>query len=246
MEAHVFQRMAELDATHWWFVARRNILEKVIERDAQLPKDARILEIGCGTGHNLAMLSKFGRVDATELDPEARKLAAQRLGRAIEPAALPDLSAYPADSYDLIALLDVLEHVEDDRSALEAIATRLKPGGKLIVTVPANPWMWSAHDLAHHHFRRYRKAELAQAARRAGYDIQLLSPFNTILFPLIAVARGGGKLLGRESADDAMPPRPVNAVLKAFFNVEAALIGRVPLPFGVSLLALLSRPSANA
>ena len=243
MEAQVYQRMAELDSTHWWFVARRNILEAVIERVAKPPKGAAILEIGCGTGHNLAMLSKFGHVDATELDPEARKLAAERLGRAVEPAALPDLSAYPAGHYDLVALLDVLEHVEDDRSALEAIATRLKPGGKLLITVPANPWMWSAHDVAHHHFRRYRKSELARAARKAGYEVELLSPFNTVLFPLIAAARLGGKLLRRESADDAMPPKPVNALLKAFFGVEAGLIGRLPMPFGVSLVALLRRPA---
>lgn len=243
MEAQVYERMAELDSDHWWFVARRQILESVIRRVVRPPEDARILEIGCGTGHNLAMLGKFGSVEATELDDAARALASKRLGRSIEPVALPDLSAWPAEHFDLVALLDVLEHVPDDRSALAAIHGRLKPGGKLLVTVPGNPWMWTAHDEAHHHHRRYRKSGLAQAAREAGYEIDLLSPFNSLLFPVIAAARLAGKLTGRESADDAMPPRPVNALLRSLFGLESALVGRVPLPVGVSLLAVLRRPA---
>ena len=118
MEAQVYERMAELDSDHWWFVARRDILQNLIERIVQPPKNARILEIGCGTGHNLAMLSKFGRVEATEMDKTARELATKRLGRAVTDAALPDLSAWPTDQFDLVALLDVLEHVPDDRSGL--------------------------------------------------------------------------------------------------------------------------------
>src|SRR5204863_3409674 len=129
----------------------------VIERIVQPPRDARVLELGAGTGHNLAMLSRFGHVEASELDPVARKLASERLGREVLEAALPDLSMFPADSYDLIALLDVLEHVTDDLGSLQAIHGLLKPGGALLLTVPINPWMWSAHDVAHHHHRRYRK-----------------------------------------------------------------------------------------
>jgi 2-polyprenyl-3-methyl-5-hydroxy-6-metoxy-1,4-benzoquinol methylase len=242
MEAQVYERMAELDSSHWWFVARRNILESVIERIVQPPAGARILEIGCGTGHNLVTLSKFGSVDAAEMDETARNLASKRLGRPVTDASLPDLSAWPANHFDLIALLDVLEHVPDDRAALPAIRERLKPGGKLLVTVPANKWMWSAHDVAHHHHRRYTMAELRLIARGSGFEIDLLSPFNSLLFPLIAGVRAAGKLLRRETADDAMPPKPVNTVLKAVFGLEAGLIGRLPLPFGVSLIAVLRRP----
>ena len=113
-------------------------------------------------------------VEASELDPVARDLASERLGREVKEAALPDLSMFPADSYDLIALLDVLEHVPDDKGSLAAIIDRLKPGAALLLTVPANPWMWSAHDVAHHHHRRYRKGEIEQLARDAGYEIELL------------------------------------------------------------------------
>ena len=242
MEAQVVARMAALDAEHWWFVARRQILAELIRREIRPPEGARILEVGCGTGHNLAMLSQFGRVEATELDDTARGIATQRLGRAVLSAALPDLSMFPADTFDLIALLDVLEHVADDEAALTAIHARLKPGGRLLVTVPANPWMWTAHDAAHHHHRRYRKGELAALARRTGFAIDLLSPFNSLLFPPIAAARLVGKATGRESADDAMPPQPVNALLRTVFGLERWLIGRVPMPFGVSLVAILRRP----
>jgi SAM-dependent methyltransferase len=217
-------------------------LDGVIERIVMPPRDARILELGAGTGHNLAMLSRFGEIEASELDPVARELASQRLGRSVIEAALPDLSMFPARSYDMIALLDVLEHVPDDKGSLTAIHERLKPGGALLLTVPINPWMWSAHDVAHHHHRRYRKAEIRKLAVDSGYEIELLSPFNSLLFPPIAVVRGIGKLIGKDDSDDAMPSAPVNKALDLIFGMERALVGRVPMPFGVSLVAVLRRP----
>ena len=244
MDRKVFDQMAKLDATHWWFTARRSILDGLIERIVKPPKDARILELGAGTGHNLAMLSRFGAVEASELDPIARELASERLGKPVLEAALPDLSMFPEASYDLIALLDVLEHVVDDKGSLAAILTRLKPGAALLLTVPANPWMWSAHDTAHHHHRRYRKHEIATLARDAGYEIELLSPFNSLLFPPIAAARLIGRLRGDESSDDAMPGAAINKTLETIFGLERGLIGRVPMPFGVSLVAVLRRPLA--
>ena len=246
MERAVFDRMAELDQHHWWFTARRRILAEVIRRIVRPPADARILELGCGTGHNLDMLSRFGSVEASELDDHARAMATKRLGRPVEQAALPDLSMFAEASYDVVALLDVLEHVVDDKGSLAAIHRRLRPGGALLLTVPINPWMWTAHDVAHHHHRRYRKQEIQALAKGAGFEVELLSPFNTLLFPLIAAARGLGKLRGHDSADDAMPPKPLNAALDRIFGIEARLIGRLPLPFGVSLVAVLRRPSATA
>jgi SAM-dependent methyltransferase len=241
MERAVFERMAELDERHWWFVARRRILASVIRRVVRPPSGARVLEVGCGTGHNLRMLGEFGKVDACELDAVARGLASDRLGRPVLEARLPDLSMFAEGSYDVIALLDVLEHVPDDLNSLKAIQRLLKPGGGLVLTVPANPWMWSAHDAAHHHFRRYTKRQLADLFREAGYQVQLLSYFNTLLFPLVAAARIVGKFLRRDSADDAMPSAPVNKLLDAVFGLEAGLIGRIPTPFGVSLIAVLRR-----
>jgi SAM-dependent methyltransferase len=243
MERAVFDRMAELDQHHWWFRARRRILEEVIVRLAKPPKEARVLEVGCGTGHNLAMLTKFGELDASELDFAARTLSTKRLGREVKEAKLPDLSMFKRNEYDLVALLDVLEHVPDDLGSLRAIHRRLKPGGALLLTVPANPWMWSAHDAAHHHFRRYTKKQLEELFLRSGLEVQLLSYFNTLLYPLIAAARIASKLLRRETSDDKLPGARVNAALEKIFGFEAGMLGRMPMPFGVSLVAVVRRPA---
>lgn len=243
MERVVFDRMAELDQDHWWFLARRRILEALIRRVVRPRAKAKVLEVGCGTGHNLAMLGKFGKVDACELDRCARALASKRLGRKVKEARLPDLTMFERNGYDLIALLDVLEHVPDDLASLRAIHMRLKPGGALLLTVPANKWMWSAHDAAHHHFRRYTKKQLRELFLRSGLEVQLLSYFNSLLFPPIALARVIGKVTGKESADDKLPRGTVNALLNRIFGLEAGLIGRLPMPFGVSLVAVVRRPA---
>ena len=240
MERVVYDRMAELDSRHWWYRARREILGDLIAREIALPDDARILEIGCGTGHNLAMLGRFGAVDAIEIDGAARAIASRRLGHAVGDAPLPGLPGIPKHHYDLVALLDVLEHVEGDREALVSIAGKLKPGGRILITVPAFPWMWSAHDVVNHHHRRYTKASLRKVVGEAGLRIELLSWFNSLLFPLAAAARLAGRVSGKEDSDDALPPRPVNALFEAIFGLERHAIGRLPFPPGVSLVAIVS------
>ena len=244
MDRIIFDRMAELDQEHWWYVGRRGILSDIINRYGQPSPHARILEIGCGTGHNLPMLAQFGSLDACELDEEARNLATQRLGRPVHKSRLPDLSAFEPASYDIIALLDVLEHVPDDESALQAIKQLLKPGGKLLLTVPANRWMWSGHDVAHHHFRRYSRSGLKRLVHGADFRIRLLSYFNTLLFPPIAAVRAANKLLKRVEADDTLPSADVNRLLQKIFSLEKGLVGRLPMPFGVSLVAVLERSDA--
>jgi SAM-dependent methyltransferase len=243
MERAVFDRMAELDQTHWWYVARRRILAALIRRKINLPADTRILEIGCGTGHNFGMLGGFGTVDALEVDGPAREIASQRLGRPVGNAPLPALPGIADGSYDLIALLDVLEHIEDDEAALASIRRKLKPGGRILITVPANKWMWSAHDSVHHHFRRYAPGDLAKVAARAGTKVELLSHFNTLLFPLAAAFRLLGKMSGRKEADDTQPAAPINVLFTGVFSLERHLVGRIPMPFGVSLVTILSNPT---
>ena len=240
MERAVFDRMAEQDQVHWWYVARRRILADLIAREADLPKDARILEVGCGTGHNFEMLRGFGRLDAIEVDDEARALSSARLGQPISDARLPELTGIPDGTYHLIALLDVLEHVDHRPESLASIATKLAPGGKILITVPAYQWMWSAHDLAHHHKLRYSKKGLRRDAEAAGLKVLQLGYFNSLLFPIAAAVRLAGKIVGRESSDDKLPPRPLNALFRGIFSLERHLVARVPLPAGVSLFALLS------
>ena len=240
MERRVYDRMAELADVHWWYVARRKILAELIRREVQPPAKARILEIGCGTGHNLGMLSEFGSVDGLEVDDEARGLAEQRHRRAILSAPLPGLAGVKRRTYDLIAALDVIEHVEDDSAALAAIAGRLKPGGKLLMTVPAHQWMWSAHDTANHHKRRYSRKGLGALVESSPLRLDKIGYFNSLLFPLAVAARGVGKLIGRDDGDDKLPPKPLNALFEKVFEAEAYAVGRLPLPPGLSLFAIAS------
>lgn len=240
MERAVFDRMAEHDQVHWWYVARRRILADLIRREADLPPDARILEIGCGTGHNFEMLGRLGRLDALEVDEEARALASRRLGRAVGDAPLPGLPGVPDREYHLIALLDVLEHVDNRPESLKSIATKLAPGGRILISVPAYQWMWSAHDRAHHHKLRYSKRGLRRDAEAAGLKVEKLGYFNSLLFPIAAAVRILGKLTGKSSSDDRLPPRPLNAVFEKIFGLERHIVGRVPFPAGVSIFALLS------
>ncbi|MEE8248503.1 MAG: methyltransferase domain-containing protein, partial [Alphaproteobacteria bacterium] len=201
--------MAEVEARHWWGVGRRRIVDHLIAA-LGLPADATILDAGCGTGGNLAMLARHGRVLAFELDPEARAIAAARSGLTIEPGQLPHALPAAAQRLDLVTLLDVLEHLDDDRAALQGLFERLAPGGRVVVTVPALPALWSRHDEAHHHRRRYRKGELVARARAAGFEIDLVSYYNFWLFPALAGVRLVDTLVKR-GVDDGLsvPPAPL-------------------------------------
>ena len=240
MERIVYQQMAELDERHWWYRARRDILAELIRREARLPANAQILEIGCGTGHNLGMLSGFGHVDGLELDDEARALSEKRLGRAVMSAPLPELAGVPDRHYDLIGAFDVIEHIDDDHAALSSIATKLKPGGRFMMTVPAHQWMWTAHDVVNHHKRRYSKRALRSLIEGSPLKLDRLGYFNSLLFPLAVAERTVSKLRGKDDADVKLPPAPLNVALEKVFAAERYLLGRLPLPPGLSLFAVAS------
>ena len=240
MERVVYDQMAELDERHWWYRARREVLAALIRRRARPPKGAKLLEIGCGTGHNLAMLGEFGDVDALELDESARAVAEKRLGRPVMGAPLPELRGVAEQYYDLIGAFDVIEHIADDRAALASIATRLRPGGRLVMTVPAHPWMWSAHDEVNHHQRRYSKRALKRLVEGSPLKLESIGYLNSLLFPLAVAQRLASRVSGREDSDLSLPPAPVNYLLERAFAAERRLIGRVPLPPGLSLFAVAS------
>jgi SAM-dependent methyltransferase len=246
MDRIVYDRMAAHDSTHWWYRARRDILADYVTREAKLPANAKILEIGCGTGHNLPMLAGFGTVDAIEIDPAARAIASERLGKPVSASPLPLLPDVPRGAYDLIAVLDVVEHIEDDVGALKAMADCLAPGGKILVTVPAHQWLWSAHDVVNHHHRRYSKATLAAAIAKAGLRHNGLRYFNSLLFPLAAAARIVGRMTGKDDSDDSPPPPFLNTIFERIFRAERHLLGRVPMSPGVSIVTLVSPSSPGS
>ncbi|WP_084583472.1 class I SAM-dependent methyltransferase [Sphingomonas azotifigens] len=238
MDRIVYDRMAAHDSTHWWYRARRDILADYLARYGAVPKDAKILEIGCGTGHNLPMLGAFGEVDAIEIDPAAREIASARLGKPVGSSPLPDLTGVEPGSYDLVAVLDVVEHIEDDVGALQAMARVLKPGGKILITVPAHQWMWSAHDVVNHHKRRYSKRTLLASLEKAGLTWRKLRWFNSLLFPVAVAARFAGKLMGKDDSDDSPPPAVLNKAFETIFGLERHLLGRLPMPPGLSIIVL--------
>jgi len=240
MERVVYQQMAELDDRHWWYRARRKIIAELIRRYARPRVEAQVLEIGCGTGHNLAMLAGFGHVDGLELDDEARALSEKRLGRAIMSSPLPELADVADRHYDLIGAFDVIEHIEDDSAAIASIAKKLKPGGKFVMTVPAHQWMWTAHDVVNHHKRRYSRGSLKALLERSPMKLEKIGYFNSLLFPLAIAERAASKLRDREDADVKLPPAALNAVLETIFAAERHLVGRLPLTPGLSLFAIAS------
>lgn len=238
MEPHVYERMARIQDRHWWFRGRRRILAALLSR-LGLPPSARILELGCGPGGNLPMLGGFGSVSAIEPEAEARRVAAGKGPFDVREGRLPDAIPFPPGSFDLVLMLDVLEHLDDDAGALEAAARMLAPGGRIIVTVPAFAFLWSDHDVQHHHKRRYQAKQVASIARKAGLEPLCLTYFNCALFPIAAALRAAKRMLGRGGNEDAMPPAAINSILEAVFAAERHAIGRVPLPFGLSVAAVL-------
>ena len=238
MERIVYQQMAELDERHWWYRARRKVLAELIRREVQPPANAKILEIGCGTGHNLAMLGEFGHVDGLELDDEARSISEKRLGRTVMSAPLPELAGVPSHHYDLIGAFDVIEHVDDDAAALASIATRLKSGGKFVMAVPAHQWMWTAHDVVNHHKRRYSKHALKRLIEASPMKLTKIGYFNSLLFPLAVAELAASKLRNKENADVRLPTALLNVTFEKVFAAERYLVGRLPLPPGLSLFAV--------
>ncbi len=244
MDRAVYQRLAELEGEHWWFVARRQIITELIARHTDLPPTAQILEAGCGTGGNLAMLAEFGNVVAFEPDAVARQLASEKSGFEIRDGRLPEQMPFDEVRFDLVAALDVVEHLDDDAASLRALAAAIRPGGWLLVTVPAFGFLWSRHDEVHHHKRRYRKPDMLSPIREAGLTPCMASYFNTLLFPAVLMARYGKKLFHLDhNEDDRLPGPMANRVLQSIFASERHLVGRLPMPVGVSLAVLARKPA---
>ena len=228
---------AALADSHWWWVARRKLIGHLMDRLLRPDPSRRILEVGCSTGSNIPLLQRFGQVDAMEMHPRTAALTRRRFPEMrIYDGGIPDPLR---DTFDVICLFDVLEHIEDDAGALEWIDDHLAPNGTLLITVPAYRFLWSRHDDLAHHFRRYTRPQLADLLQER-FELSYTSYFNTHLFPAIAAIRLLQRLLRLNSGenDKAVGGRGVaHRVLEAVFAAERVWLPALRLPFGVSIIA---------
>jgi len=233
--AYVAVHMEE-DRSHWWFRGRLAVILATLRR-ALPPRRVRLLELGCGTGNVLAALSQFG--EAVGMEAHGDLIAAARAaGLDVRAGHLPDDLGVPPGWAEVVLLLDVIEHVDDDVATLSAARAGVGEGGLLVVTVPAYRWLWSGHDEILGHRRRYTAAELRAAVERAGFRVVRVSYFNTLLFPLLVAVRTWKRLRGDRGHDLRRPAAPLNWLLERIFAFERHLVARVPLPFGASLLLI--------
>jgi len=239
----LFERQThEVEDLHWWYRGRRRVIAEALQR-MELPADVRILDAGCGSGRNMVDLAHLGAVTGLELaDASVAKARERRVGEVVQGT----LDAMPFDpgSFDLAVSFDVIEHLEDDRLALVELRRVVRPGGSLLVTVPAYPRLWSQHDVVNHHFRRYTLRSLEAAAGAAGWQTVSSTHFNGLLLPAAVVHRGLQRL--RPPTDETLSdlertPGRLNGLLELPLLLEARLIARgLRIPAGLSLMALFN------
>lgn len=241
MDCENYNLQAELENKHWWYVARRAILSQLVA-SLSLPPNAEILDLGCGAGGNIEIFSPLGKTYGMEVDLSSRVRALEQGYVEVEPGSLPQQIPFGGRQFDLVAMLDVLEHIEEDEATLSALNGKLKPGSWLLLTVPACQCLWSHSDVVAHHKRRYPLKSLRTVISRAGYQEIYISYFNFWLFPLIAGIRLLKNITGSKAIDLSMPSPWINRMLTAIFSSESIFIGkRMRLPLGVSLVMLAQK-----
>ncbi len=249
LELDEYARMHELEDRYWWFVARRDLITSLLT-DLNPPKNATILDVGCGTGAMLDDLTPFGTVIGADFSTEALRYCGERgavsgktyrLSRA-DVRRLP----FQTDSVDIVTAMDIIEHIDDDKAALREIARVLKPGGVLLATVPAFESLWSDHDVALHHHRRYTSHGFRDVAQRAGLAVEKLSYTVSTLFPIIWAFRTATRMMSARRDPTGKAPKAslvnvppsVNGALLAISKSETNFVRRFNLPFGVSVVAV--------
>ena len=234
--------MIASDETHWWYRGRRRVLRAELDRLPELSGQRRLLDAGCGSGRTLDELADYGATTGIDLSGLAIAATAKR-GHEVVLAPIEDMP-FEAGSFDAVTCLDVLEHTPDDRASLRELRRITRPGGTLLITVPAFPSLWSQHDVLNQHYRRYTRPALRAAAIDAGWKVERDTFFNSLLLAPAAVTR----LLQRfrpagGSSDLSRTPAILNDLLEHVLGVEArAIRAGLRLPFGLSLMAVMTNP----
>jgi SAM-dependent methyltransferase len=245
MEEAFYEEYAQIEATHWWFEGRRAIFDVVI-RALGMPRDALLLDLGCGTGANLKFLSSYGRAIGVDRGAAAARYARTRTAL---PVLMADVTALPfaSGSLALVTAFDLIEHIDNEVACARELARVCRPGGFIIATVPAFLWLWGRQDVINQHKRRYRSDQFRRLFTDQGLEIRRFTYLNTFLFPVVAAVRLVRKVLpernGEVRSDFSMTrPGRLNTILGKLFAAEAALIRRGNLPLGVSMLCVAYKP----
>ena len=213
-----------------------------IDRYLTKSDQIKVLDIGCGSGLMLNALEDVGQTFGMDMSDEAISFSKEVFNGRVEKGALPDQLPYQENFFDLITALDVIEHIDNDVDSISAIRSLLVPGGKVVFTVPAYMFLWSAHDEMNEHKRRYTLPELNEKLVQAGFTVEKISYYNTFLFPVVFLVRMLNNVLKRDGASDMdMPGSALNYVLKKIFGIEKYLLRVFNLPFGVSVLAVVRK-----
>lgn len=245
MDPDYLKRFAVLEDTHWWFRARRAILLDEMERFFDLGPETRVLDLGCGAGGMLRALAGRCRAAGVDASRDAVQFARERAGCPVHRGSLPNRLPPGLGEFDVILLLDVLEHLQDDRAGMRAAARLCTPGGGGIVTVPAGQGLYGPHDRINRHLRRYARPEVERLVRAAGLRPVLCSYFNALLFPLAAGAlvAQNAAVTRKESNFDIRSRW--DGLFERVFAWEKALLRRMSLPFGLSVLCVFRKPSPS-
>ncbi len=236
---------------HWWFASRTLVINTLMHQVMPQVTGLKLLDVGCGAGNMIHHLSKYGKVKGLEVD--ARPVRQARLrGYDVDQYDAQDPFPFEDATYDVVTALDVIEHIDDDMPVLKESFRVLKPGGHIIVTVPAFMFLWSHNDVINAHKRRYTAAELELRLKQAGFKLKRLSYNNFFVFPLAApliILRRGNEpelashhLQEDEYQVEMEPASPLaNSVLTIVGKIEARLIKMLNLPFGTSLIAVAQK-----
>jgi len=249
MDISVYNEMYRVEEIHWWFVAKRRIVLHILERFAKKQKletnDLTVCDIGCGCGATLKSLSKIYKSYGVDVSDTAIKYCRERGLTAVKGDLNGDMP-YEGRKFDIILMLDVLEHIDNDTMAVEKAASLLKPNGLLICTVPAYNWLWSHHDEIHHHRRRYTKKSLLKMFEVYCETTPILCTYyNSILFPLALIERIFFKPFFHKPNRmiNPIPNRILNRILANIFSFEKHLILKINFPFGLSIIGVFQKNS---
>lgn len=242
MNIDMYRIFFEIQKKHWWFATKKRIVLDAIDRCLSKNGNIKVLDIGCGSGLMLNALEDIGQTFGMDMSDDAINFSKEIFSGKVEKGFLPDQIPYEENYFGLITALDVIEHVDRDIDSLKAIRSRLVLGGKAVITVPAYMFLWSSFDEMNEHKRRYTLPELNTKLIQAGFTVETISYFNTLLFPVVFVVRILNNALKRDGASDVdMPNWLMNFVLEKIFGIEKYLLKFVNLPFGVSILAVVRK-----